>query len=304
MGTQRSRGGDPEVPTGVSMTALGVAAARAIESARPDRLFEDSLAEEFVAAAGPSFEEIQPQGRSDLEPTLKRFFDYAALRTRFFDDYLLAACAAGCRQVVMLAAGLDTRAFRLPWPEGVRLFELDLPEVFAFKERVLAKQSPNPACSRIVVEADLRTDWPSALIGDGGLRPEGPTAWLAEGILPYLTGEENDRVMGSIGRISAFGSRLAFEHMKRDAQESPFFRQAAAALAEFGVFWQSSLASPGEWLARYGWQGQVFDSTDLAASYGRPGSAREGFAEANANIAWLAEAVRNRTRPLQSTVHY
>lgn len=282
---------EDEVPTGVSMTALGVAAARAQESTRPDRLFEDSLAKEFIAAAGSRFEEIQPQG-SDLDPILKRFFDYAALRTRFFDDYLLAACSTGCRQVVMLAAGLDTRAFRLAWPERVRLFELDLIEIFTFKEQVLARQNAKPVCRRTIVEVDLRTDWASSLLKEGDLNPEEPTAWLAEGILPYLTEGENDRLMSSISRLSGFGSQLAFEHIKRDAQESLFFRQAAAALSELGVSWQSLLSSPEVWLDHYGWQGQVFDLADLALSYGRPSSAYEGFDEAGADIAWLVRAVR------------
>jgi methyltransferase (TIGR00027 family) len=281
------------MPTGVSMTALGVAAARATESARPDRLFEDSLANKFIAAAGADFEEMLPRG-SDLDATLARFFDYAALRTRFFDDYLLAACAAGCRQVVVLAAGLDTRAFRLPWPEVVRLFELDLPQIFVFKEQVLAREGARPVCQRIVVEANLSEEWSAPLL-QAGFSPDERTAWLAEGILPYLTEEENDRVMSSIGRLSTFGSQLAFEHMKRDAQESVFFRDAAAALAELGESWQSLLGSPDAWLADYGWQGQVFDSADLASSYRRPSPAYEEFTEEDADIAWLVRAVRNPT---------
>jgi methyltransferase (TIGR00027 family) len=293
MGMQHSRGGDPKMPTGVSMTALGVAAARATESARPDRLFEDSLANKFIAAAGADFEEMLPCG-SDLDATLARFFDYAALRTRFFDDYLLAACAAGCRQVVVLAAGLDTRAFRLPWPEVVRLFELDLAQIFVFKEQVLAREGARPVCQRIVVEADLSEEWSAPLL-QASFSPDERTAWLAEGILPYLTEEENDRVMSSIGQLSTFGSQLAFEHMKRDAQESVFFRDAAAALAELGVSWQSLLGSPDAWLADYGWQGQVFDSADLASSYRRPSPAYEEFTEEDANIAWLVRAVRNPT---------
>jgi methyltransferase (TIGR00027 family) len=282
---------EDEVPTGVSMTALGVAAARALESTRPDRLLKDSLAKAFIAAASSRFEEMQSQG-SDLDPIFKRFSDYAALRTRFFDDYLLAACAAGCRQVVMLAAGLDTRAFRLAWPEGVRLFEVDLPEIFRFKEQVLARQNTKPVRSRTVVEADLRTDWASALLKEGDLNPEEPTAWLAEGILPYLTEGENDRVMSSISRLSGFGSQLAFEHIKRDAQDSVFFRQTVAALSERGVSWRSLLVRPEVWLDQHGWQGQVVDVADLALSYGRANFVYEGIDEAGADIAWLVRAVR------------
>ena len=149
---QQNQDRDPAVPTGVGMTALWVAQARAEESSRPDRLFEDSLAQAFIGAAGyitlPQLEEHF----GEIYPYIR---EHVAIRTRFFDDYLLQACAAGCRQVVILAAGVDTRAFRLPWPEGVQLFELDLPEIFTFKEQVLAREGAKPVCQRTVVEADL-----------------------------------------------------------------------------------------------------------------------------------------------------
>jgi methyltransferase (TIGR00027 family) len=228
---------------------------------------------------------------SELDAIHRRFLDYVALRTKFFDDYLLAACAVGCRQVVVLAAGLDTRAFRLSWPQGTRLFELDLPEIFTFKEQVLKREGAEPVCQRIVVEADLREEWSAPLL-QAGFRPTDLSAWLAEGILIYLTEEENDQLLSKISELSPSGSQLALEHMKREAQELEPFRVAADALAELGVSWKSVLANPEEWLAHYGWNGQVYDSADLAAMYDRPLSSYGGLAETETAIEWLVRTVR------------
>jgi Leucine carboxyl methyltransferase len=148
--------------SGLSKTALGMARVRAAESRRPDRLFDDPYASAFVGTFPE--EQVITGGLSSLGAA---FFFHGAIRTRFFDDHLLAATAAGCRQVVLLAAGLDTRAFRLAWPDGVRLFEVDLPEILGVKERVLAEQKAVPRCRRTVVPADLRADWPAAVIAEG-----------------------------------------------------------------------------------------------------------------------------------------
>ncbi len=172
------------VPQGVGRTAIGVAHVRAEESRRPDRLFHDPYAEAFVAAA-PNTLPTEHEASHDLAAWGAEWAVHATIRTRFFDDYLLAAGAAGCRQVVLLAAGLDTRALRLDWPEGTRVFELDLPDMLTFKERVLADHPSRPApapCERTTVAVDLRADWPAALTG-AGFDPSQPTAWLAEGLL-------------------------------------------------------------------------------------------------------------------------
>lgn len=145
---------------------------------------------------------------ADLGASLGR---HVVIRTRFFDDYLLDAAAAGVRQVVLLAAGLDTRAFRLPWPGGVRVFELDLPEVLTFKAQVLARSGAAPCCGRAVLPVDLRTDWRGALLASGHDLGQ-PTAWLVEGLLIYLTATEAGRLLADITATSAPGSRLAFEH--------------------------------------------------------------------------------------------
>jgi methyltransferase (TIGR00027 family) len=147
---------------GVSETALGAAEMRAEESRRTDRLFDDPYAAAFVEAAPPLFPDI-PSIADDaaLAALIEASITGVAIRTRFYDDYLSAASAAGCSQVVLLAAGLDTRAFRLGWPAGVRVFEIDLPGLFAFKERVLAGLGAIPRCERTVVAVDLREDWPT-----------------------------------------------------------------------------------------------------------------------------------------------
>ncbi|WP_344744452.1 SAM-dependent methyltransferase [Streptosporangium vulgare] len=206
--------GEPGPPTGVSRTAVVIAQAREAESARPDRLFDDPLAGPLADAAG-RITGISEAGR--------RAGEHFVLRTRFFDDRLREAVAAGPRQVVLLAAGLDTRAFRLDWPEGTRLFEVDLPDLISFKEKALADRGARPACDRTVVPADLREDWASPLLA-AGLDPDEPIAWLIEGVLMYLTPQDGARVLGRVSELSPPGSRLAVEHVNRAYAELPQMR--------------------------------------------------------------------------------
>jgi methyltransferase (TIGR00027 family) len=197
---------------GVSETALGAAEMRAEESRRPDRMFDDPYASAFVAAAPPLFPDIPSiADDADLAALIEASIAGIAIRTRFYDDYLSTACGAGCRQVVLLAAGLDTRAFRLRWPEDVRIFELDLPELFAFKERVLAEQGATPRCERQVVPVDLREDWPARLTA-AAFEPSAPTAWAAEGLLAYLSNDDAVRLLTAVGDLSASESQLSFEY--------------------------------------------------------------------------------------------
>jgi methyltransferase (TIGR00027 family) len=258
-----------QVPSGVGRTAIGMARVRAEESRRPDRLFDDPYAQAFVAAApGALPEEHAASGQ--LGSWGAAISVQGVLRTRFFDDYLLAACQAGCRQVVLLAAGLDSRAFRLAWPPGVRLFELDLPEVLAFKQRVLAGEGAVPRCARTVLAVDLRGDWPAELTG-AGFAPAEPTAWLAEGLLIYLSASEAARLLAAVGQLSAPGSQLALE--RRTPADARLLVQARAipALAEVSAMWRGGLGEDApDWLARHGWQPQSHDRAALAASYGRP----------------------------------
>src|SRR5690349_21312242 len=156
---------------GVGRTAVWVAGLRAAENARPDRLFDDPFAAGFVEAFGtasggaPATVGV-PAGASA----------FLAIRTRFYDDQARAAPASGARQVVLLAAGLDCRAFRLDWPDGTRVFELDLPDVFAFKEPVLASAGAAARCVRSVVPVDLREPWADPLVA-AGFAPDATTCW-------------------------------------------------------------------------------------------------------------------------------
>ena len=263
---------------GVGKTALGVARVRAEESRRPNRLFDDPYAQAFLDAVPGAFaEEERAISGGELASPGAAFYSHGVIRTRFFDDYLLAACAAGCTQVVLLAAGLDSRAFRLPWPDSVRLFELDLPEMLSFKERVLAEQGDVPRCERTVVPVDLREDWPAEL-RKAGFRPSEPTAWLAEGLLIYLSADEAVRLLSAVGRISAAGSRLSSER----GADGALLAQARAtrSMDRYTALWKGGLGDDAsDWLARHGWRTQTHDLAAVAASYDRsvPGPVDHGF---------------------------
>ncbi|WP_436232676.1 SAM-dependent methyltransferase [Actinacidiphila alni] len=216
-------GRNPGVEGGVGLTALMVAAARAIETHRPDALAVDGYAEHFVRAARASARwPVHPRQvpGGEAHPLWGRLARYFALRTRVLDDFLLDAAAAGARQVVLLGAGLDARALRLGWPPGRTVYEVDTADVLAFKHRVLhgpapaggAGAVPEPATAtvRVPVAADLRTDWAGALTG-AGFDPAAPTAWLAEGLLLYLPRAAERALMDTVDRLSAPGSALAYE---------------------------------------------------------------------------------------------
>lgn len=201
---------------GVGLTALMVAAARAIETHRPDALARDEYAEHFVRATGacagwPVHPDDVPGG--DADPLWGRLGRYFGLRTRVFDDHLLRQAAAGARQVVLLGAGLDTRAYRLPWPPGCTVFEIDHEDVLAFKQHVLdGVDTPDaqPRAARVTVAADLRLDWIPAL-RTAGFDAAYPTAWLAEGLLLYLPSAAERRLTAAVDAHSAPGSTLAYE---------------------------------------------------------------------------------------------
>ncbi|MEV4744107.1 SAM-dependent methyltransferase [Streptomyces sp. NPDC049555] len=242
----------------VSKTALAVARVRAHESAAGNPLFTDPYAAAFVAA---SDEPIRPQHRPG--PLATALMRQTVLRTRFYDDRLVDS---GCDQVVVLAAGLDTRAYRLPWPAEVRLYEVDLPPVFAFKDRVLAAQGAAPRCERTAVPADLlNPDWADRLAG-AGFDPARPTAWLIEGLLVYLTAEEAAALLTTVGELSAPASRLALERGRsgRTVVDDP-------SVAHITSLWKGGLgAGTADWLAGHGWSTEEHPLDAVAAHYGRP----------------------------------
>ncbi|MGB9111298.1 MAG: SAM-dependent methyltransferase [Acidimicrobiales bacterium] len=238
----------------IATTALGVARVRAIESARPDRIFEDRLAAHFVAAL-PAL----PPVPTNPAPEMVALARYLVIRTRFFDEMLLDA-ANSCRQIVVLGAGLDARAFRFRWPEGTRLFELDQPEMLSWKQQVLDGVGVEPTCERIVVPADLRTDWPIQLAASGHDASE-PTAWLAEGLLLYLTTSVVECILEDVALRSAVGSRFGLT-TRRVGAMAP-----TTALDELWI--SSTPDDPETWLRGHGWEPTFHRPGVLASRYGR-----------------------------------
>lgn len=201
------------VDGGVGLTALLVAAARAIETHRHDSLAQDVYAEHFVRAAPacadwPVRIEQVPEG--DGNPLWGRFARYFGLRTRVLDDFLLRSVRTDARQVVLLGAGLDARAYRLDWPSDLVVFEIDRASVLAFKQRVLTDLSAAARVKRVPVPVDLRADWVSALTA-AGFDPAVPSVWLAEGLLFYLPGAAETYLVDTVDRLTTGGSALAFE---------------------------------------------------------------------------------------------
>jgi len=168
-----------------------------------------------------------------------------------------------------VAAGLDTRAFRLPWRDGTRLFEIDLPGLISFKEAVLGVQKASPTCSRATVATDLRGDWASAL-AEAGFDPARPTAWLVEGLLMYLDTADSDALLRTISLLSAPGSTLALEHVNQAYVDLPQMQAVHARLQKVGAAWRSTNDDPVEWLQGHGWDAEVMPHAELAARHDRP----------------------------------
>jgi methyltransferase (TIGR00027 family) len=291
------RGPQPHgVPTGVGLNAVGAAAVRAAESRRGDRLFDDQLAAAFVAAAGRPWR-FPAKDEAAAAPFWTTITAALVVRTRFFDEFLAGAYATGIRQFVVLAAGLDTRAYRLSWPRGARLWELELPDVLAFKEQVLTAMGAVPNCQRLALRTDLRGDW-RATLERAGFRPGLPTAWLAEGLLIYLTPEENDRLLAQISGLSAPRSRLGLSVSSHAVLESQSKHAALDALGDYsarvGSRWRSGFVEePGDWLRQHGWRSHAYDPAERAAVYGRP---VEGLCDpqTGSGIGWLVVAEHGR----------
>lgn len=257
---------------GVALTALMVAAARAIETHRPDRLARDDYAEHFVRAAPASADwPVRPQDvpDGDANPLWGRLARYFGLRTRMLDDVVLAA---GHRQAVLLGAGLDTRAFRLDWPPDSVTYELDQAEVLAFKQEVLDRLGARPRATRHPVPADLREDWAHLL---PGFRPDEPTTWLAEGLLLYLPSAAERRLIDTVDRLSAPGSTLAYE--AKLVRETPAVRanpvfpstKAQTGIDLLALFDDDPRPDSAAALAARGWTTTVHSPFDFTRRHGR-----------------------------------
>ena len=233
--------------TSVGATATMVAAARAIATKADNPLIEDRFAEPLVRAVGVDFFTRWASGEIDAADVdydesswkLQHMPDTMAARTRFFDEFFRDATKDGIRQAVILASGLDTRAYRLAWPAGMTVFEIDQPEVIEFKTSTLAGLDAAPQTDLRTVAIDLRQDWPTALL-DAGLDKSRPTAWIAEGLFGYLPPAAQDALLENITALSARGSRFACEAVparpeidKEQARET--MRKASAKWRKHGL---------------------------------------------------------------------
>ncbi|WP_228821554.1 SAM-dependent methyltransferase [Nocardia cyriacigeorgica] len=257
------------VPTaGVAMTAIGVAMIRMRESLRPDRLYDDPLAAVFVDAARTGFDD---ERWARFEALADQFYEARSVAVRLVDDDIRDGIAAGCEQIVLLGAGLDTRAFRLGLAPGIHFFELDLPELFAFKEPLLASHDARPTCVRRVVAADLREDWAKA-VRESGFRVDWPTQWIDEGVLGYLPREQAYAVAGTVTELSSTGSRFGVGRFQTDAA-APSYRALRDLVSGAGDRPTpiNGLGNDAEtWFGTHGWRTSFRAWDDLAAPYGRP----------------------------------
>lgn len=284
----RTDGDSWEITESVGATALGVAAARAVETARDDALIRDEFAYLLVSSAGPQWAQMassDPAWLADDEEfrqlhDMSR--DYQAVRTHYFDEYFHAAMRAGIRQMVILAAGLDSRAYRLDWPAGTTVFEIDQPKVLEYKTSTLDAHGADPRAHRIPVAVDLRDDWPAALT-DAGFDSAEPTAWLAEGLLPYLPPDAQDRLFELVTTHSAPGSQIAVEAFSMDLsaqndQDRIVRRERTARMRELSgididvdtlTYADGDRADAAGWLSDHGWRVDAVPSEDEMTRLGR-----------------------------------
>lgn len=304
MSTARTNDDTWDIATSVGSTAVMVAAARAVETDSPDPLIHDPYARLLVAGAGTGvWETLLDQSIvtkvADIDPEIAAVYhhmrNYQAVRTHFFDAYFADAVKAGVRQVVILASGLDSRAYRLAWPVGTVVYEIDQPKVLAYKSATLAEHGVTTSAERREVPMDLRQDWPGALRGVG-FDPAAPTAWLAEGLLMYLPATAQDRLFEQITALSAPGSRIAAETAANHADErrqqmSARFKEVAEQIglqqtvdvADL-IYHDDDRAVVRDWLNQHGWQAGAQHAQDEMRRLDRwvdvpMGDERDAFAD-------------------------
>ena len=283
-----------EITESVGATALGVAAARAAETRTENPLISDPFAQVFLDAVGDGVWNLHsapqlPAELLEIEPELplqmRAMVGYFASRTAFFDQFFLDATRAGIRQAVILAAGLDARSWRLPWPNGTTVYELDQPRVLDFKSSTLAEHGAEPACNRVAVPVDLREDWPAAL-QQAGFDASAPTVWSAEGLMPYLPAAAQELLFERVHGLTVTGSRVAVEALGPKFLD-PEFRtkrrermdRIRALVAEVDprreiprtdeLWYFEEREDVGDWFRRRGFDVTVTPSLELMASYGR-----------------------------------
>jgi methyltransferase (TIGR00027 family) len=271
----RTAGDTWDIVTSVGFTALAVCAARALDAALDPPLANDDFAAGFVAAAGePNL--VAAVANADMTSAAAFNAQWVGVRTRFFDDFFTRASQSGSRQAVILAAGLDCRAYRLAWPAGYTLFEVDQPQVLEFKQRVLDQQGAVPSTRRVTIATDLREDWAGALIA-AGFDPNQPTAWALEGLLPYLPGRAQDALFERLHELSAAGSQIAAElgpepgEVQEFADSLPTFTHDGTQPPVADLWYDDPRADTKDWLAERDWAVTSADLVEKAANeYGRP----------------------------------
>jgi methyltransferase (TIGR00027 family) len=282
-----------DITESVGATALGVAAGRAAETNSEHPLIRDPYAQMFLDAAGEGIWSVYLSDDlaaelAAVDPRFKErmqaMMGYTASRTLFFDEFFLAAATDGVKQAVILAAGLDARAWRLDWPAGSVVYEIDQPKVLAFKISTLESRGVTPVASYVSVPIDLRHDWPAALRA-AGFDASIPTAWSAEGLLPYLTAEAQDLLFDRVQALSARGSRVAVEAFTNDffrpeslahrREQLERYRSAAIKLvrpdpAESGnLLYEEERTEVVDWLTAHDWEVTAVTAQDLMARHGR-----------------------------------
>jgi methyltransferase (TIGR00027 family) len=274
-----------DLSSSVGATATGVAVGRALGSRGPNALINDPFAEPLVRAVGVDFFTRIATGELDPEQVddngdfgMKRMGDMMGVRTRFFDDFFMAAANEGIRQAVILASGLDARAYRLSWPTGTTVFEIDQSQVIEFKTATLAELGATPTAERRAVPVDLRDDWPAALRA-AGLDPTQPTAWSAEGLMPFLPPNAQDRLLDNITELSPAGSQLATENLKgvsdgvqkmadRMRAVTDQWREHGFDVEMTDLWYAGDRNDVIEYLSTHGWATAATSVPDLAAAYG------------------------------------
>lgn len=267
-----------DITTSVGSTALFVATARALEAKKPEPLVVDPYAELFCRAVGGSWADVLDGNAPDHELLSddfgQHFVNFQAARTKYFDAYFQRATAAGARQVVILAAGLDSRAYRLPWPDGTTVFELDQPQVLEFKREVLAGHGIQPRAQRREVAVDLRDDWSKALL-DNGFDPTQASAWIAEGLLIYLPAAAQEQLFTGIDALASLGSHVAVEDgapMPPEEFQAKVEEERAAGEERpfFQLVYNERCAPATDWFGQHGWTAIGTPLNDYLREVGRP----------------------------------
>ena len=293
-----------EITESVGATALGVAAARAADTESSDPLINDPFARVFLDRVGhgvwdwygaPELPAAVVEAEPDMPQRMQALVSYFASRTRFFDTAFIDAANAGVRQAVILAAGLDARSWRLPWPDGTTVYELDQDRVLDFKLETLRQHGAEPTANRVPVAVDLRQDWPTAL-QEAGFDATAPSVWSIEGLLMYLPAAAQDLLFERIQELAAPGSRIAVEGLGpefavpelRDVRRERMDR-VRELMAEAGsqlevpktdeLWYFEEREDVSDWLRRHGWDVTATPSDELMAGYGRPSP--EGLEEAS-----------------------